>query len=297
MRRSVDGFASSLMVVLCLLWGLQQVAIKAAATDVSTVLQATIRSGVSAALVWLVSRFVLRDSWLTNVTRPAVIVGVLFAGEFLFIAEGLRFTSAAHIAVFLYTAPLFAALGLHLRVPDERLSRVQWVGMALAFAGIAVSFLGGGGADHSLLGDLLGIAAGAAYGFTTVAVRTSRLSEAPASQTLFYQLAGAFVLLAPVSLLRGAHFHDTVLAWSSVAFQALIVSFASYLAWFWLLRKYKAAQLGVLSFMTPLFGAAMGALILHEHLSSAFVLGAVLVIAGLLVVTVRPSAAKTLRER
>lgn len=292
MRRAVDGFAASVMVVLCLLWGLQQVAIKAAATDVSTVLQATIRSGVSAALVWLVSHYVLRDKWLEGVARgPGLVVGVFFAAEFLFIAEGLRFTSAAHIAVFLYTAPLFAALGLHFKVPDERLSRVQWVGLALAFFGIAVSFLGSNGADHSLAGDLLGVAAGAAYGFTTVAIRTSRLSEAPASQTLFYQLAGAFVLLGPVSLISGAHFHGTALAWGSVAFQALIVSFASYLAWFWLMRKYKAAQLGVLSFMTPLFGAAMGALILHESLDSAFVLGALLVMTGLLVVTVRPRSA------
>lgn len=292
MRRAVDGFAASLMVVLCLLWGLQQVVIKAAATDVSTVLQATLRSGVSVALVWLFSRFVLRERWLEGVARgPGIVVGVLFAAEFLFIAEGLRFTSAAHIAVFLYTAPLFAALGLHFKVPDERLSRVQWGGLALAFSGIAVSFLGSDGADHSLVGDLLGVAAGAAYGLTTVAVRTSRLSEAPASQTLFYQLAGAFLLLGPVALISRAHFHGTALAWGSVAFQALIVSFASYLAWFWMLRKYKAAQLGVLSFMTPLFGAAMGALVLRESLDSAFILGALLVMAGLLVVTVRPRTA------
>lgn len=288
MRRAVDGFAASLMVVLCLLWGLQQVAIKAAATDVSTVLQATLRSGISAALVWLFSRFVLREKWLEGVARgPGIVVGVLFAAEFLFIAEGLRFTSAAHIAVFLYTAPLFAALGLHFKVPDERLSRVQWAGLTLAFAGIAVSFLGSNAADHSLVGDLLGVAAGAAYGLTTVAIRTSRLSEAPPSQTLFYQLAGAFILLAPVALISGAHFHGTALAYGTVAFQALVISFASYLTWFWLMRKYKAAQLGVLSFMTPLFGAAMGALILHESLDSAFVMGAALVLAGLLVVTVR----------
>jgi drug/metabolite transporter (DMT)-like permease len=225
---------------------------------------------------------------------PGIVVGILFAAEFLLLAEGLRWTSAAHMVVFLYTAPLFAALGLHLRLPDERLTRHQWGGMALAFAGIVVSFVGSSSAEVSsshgrqLLGDMLGVGAGAAYGLTTVAVRTSRLSEAPASQTLFYQLAGAFMLLLPLAFITGAaRFLGTPLAWASVGFQAIIVSFASYLAWFWLLRRYRAAELGVLSFMTPLFGAAMGALLLREPLEASFVLGAALVVAGLIVVNLR----------
>jgi len=52
---------------------------------------------------------------------PGLTVGVLFALEFLLVAEGLRHTSASHMVVFLYTAPIFAALGLHWRLPAERL--------------------------------------------------------------------------------------------------------------------------------------------------------------------------------
>ncbi|MFA5488599.1 MAG: EamA family transporter, partial [Candidimonas sp.] len=70
----------------------------------------------------------------------------------------------------------------------------------------------------------------------------------------------------------------------SLAFQVLLISFASYLVWFWLLRRYLAAPLGVLSFMTPLFGMAMGVLLLDERLTPEFMAGAVLVLTGLLVV-------------
>ncbi|TSC32900.1 DMT family transporter [Corallococcus sp. Z5C101001] len=291
MRRPVDAPASAAMVVICLFWGLQQVAIKAVANDVSPILQAALRSGVAAVLVWLFSRFVAQDKWLSGVARgPGLVVGALFCVEFLLIAEGLRWTTASHMVMFLYTAPMFAALGLHLRIPEERLTRTQWMGIGLAFAGIVVTFFGpmNAGASASrgqLVGDLMGVCGGAAWGLTTVAIRVSRLSEAPAAQTLFYQLLGAFLVLLPLAAMTGQlHFHGTALGWASLGYQAIIVSFISYLVWFWMLTRYQAAQLGALSFMTPLFGVAMGALLLDEHLAPSFLAGAALVLTGLLVV-------------
>jgi len=279
------------MVLLCLTWGLQQVAIKAAGADVPPVLQVALRSGGSGLLVWLFSRIVSRERWLPGLAGPGLVAGLLFAGEFLFIAEGLRVTTASHMVVFLYTAPVFAAMGLHLALPEERLAKPQWAGIALAFLGVAVTFFrprGSAAAPASaaaLAGDLMGVCAGAAWGLSTVAIRVSRLSEAPAAQTLFLQLAVAFALLLPVAVLTGeARFHGTLLAWSSLGFQTVVVSFASYLAWFQLLRRYLAARLGVLSFMTPLFGVAAGALLLHEPLDRSFLSGAALVLLGLLVV-------------
>lgn len=305
MRKSVDGAATAVMVLLCLIWGAQQVAIKAVASDITPIMQIVIRSGVAAALVWLIGKWIMREEWLPNVWRRAgLVVAVLFAAEFLLVAQGLRWTSASHMAVFLYTAPLFAAIGLHLRLPEERLSAIQWLGMSLAFAGIAITFLmpRDGVAVHlaftdSLLGDLLGLCAGASWGFTTVAVRTSRLSEA-ATQTLFYQLAGAFLFLLPLSLLLGQHavtFSTNALA--SLIFQTLIVSVASYLIWFWMLRRYFAARLGVLAFMSPLFGVLMGYLWLGEQTSFGFLLGASLTIVGLLVVNLSKTVVQNLGDK
>ncbi|WP_343673410.1 DMT family transporter [Paraburkholderia heleia] len=293
MRKQVDATAVAIMVALCLAWGLQQVAIKAVAGDIPPMLQIGLRSGVAAALVWLFNQLVSRERWLPGVARGAgLVTGGLFALEFVFVAVGLRWTNASHMAVFIYTAPMFAAIGLHVRLPDERLARLQWGGIAIAFTGIVITFLGPAllGADIPgspmwLPGDFVGLCAGAAWGLTTVVVRTSRLSEAPATQTLFYQLAGAFVVLVPFAYLTGqAHFHGTPLALASLAFQTLLVSFVSYLVWFWLLRRYLAARLGVLSFMTPPFGVAFGIVLLHERVEPAFLFGAALVLLGLLVV-------------
>ncbi len=301
MRTPVDGFATAIMLVLCVVWGAQQVAMKAVAGDISPMMQVALRSGIAAVLVWFIGQWLMREAWLSRVWhRSGLVVGVLFAAEFMFIAEGLRWTSASHMAVFLYTAPLFAAIGLHLRLPEERLAPVQWMGMALAFAGIAVIFLAPGakGAEQtgtaSTFGDLLGLCAGASWGFTTVAVRTSRLSEAPATQTLFYQLAGAFLLLLPLALWSGQSvIHFTPQALASMAFQTVMVSVTSYLIWFWMLRRYLAARLGVMAFMTPLFGVVMGYLWLDDQISLGFLLGAGLSVAGLLVVNLSKAVGQT----
>lgn len=291
-RQALDTKAITLMGVLCGIWGMQQVVLKATATDISPIMQIALRSGVAALLVglvmgWRKERMRLSDGTL----RPGLLVGLLFGLEFLLVAEGLRHTTASHMVVFLYTAPIFAALGLHWRLPAERLGLPQWLGITLAFGGIAFAFLGrssppGVLPGNVLWGDFLGLMGGVAWAATTVVVRSSALSKAPATQTLLYQLVGAFVLLLAGALVTGqARFNPTSQVWASLAFHSLVVSFASFLVWFWLLRHYLASRLGVFSFLTPLFGIVFGAWLLDEPIEVSFLLGAVPVMIGIVLVS------------
>src|SRR5690606_4186877 len=131
-----------------------------------------------------------------------------FATEFYLIGEALRYTSASHTIVLLYTAPIFVALGLHWKLPAERLSRVQWGGIFVAFSGIVVSFLlrtqtSSTLQTDALWGDFLALLGGIFWAATTVSVRLSRLAEAPATQTLFYQLLMGGILLLPLAFFMG----------------------------------------------------------------------------------------------
>ena len=291
-RKALDPQAIFLMIVLCATWGLQQVVLKATAADIAPILQIALRSGGAAVLVGMVmlvrgERMNLGDGTL----KPGLLVGGLFGLEFLLVAEGLRHTSASHMAVFLYTAPIFAALGLHWRLPAERLGALQWVGIALAFGGIAMAFLGRSQAasavsGNMLWGDFLGLLAGMAWAATTVVVRCSTLAKAPATQTLLYQLVGAFVLLIVGAVATGqTSFNPTPTVWASLAFHTLVVSFASFLVWFWLLRQYLASPLGVFSFLTPLFGIVFGAWLLQEPIEPSFLIGAIPVLLGIVLVS------------
>nr|WP_307720732.1 MULTISPECIES: DMT family transporter [unclassified Duganella] len=291
-RKTLDGQAIGIMIVLCLVWSMQQVGIKATAGDVAPVLQIGLRSGIAAVLVGLVM-WARKESITPALAawRPGAAAGVLFALEYALLGAGLHYTSAAHAVVFLYTGPLFAALGLHLKLPLERLAPIQWLGVGVSFAGVGIAFLFDPGTSgqaakvSTLWGDFLCLSAGAAWGVTTVVIRCSSLSKLQATQTALYQLIGAFVLLLGAAIASDQLvFAPTPMAIANLVFQSVIVSFASLLAWFHLLRRYLASRLGIFSFMTPLFGTVLGAWLLDEHIQPSFIAGAGLVLAGVMLV-------------
>lgn len=294
-QAQLDARAVGVMTMLSLIWSLQQISLKAVANEVSPMLIVALRSAIALVLLALLMRYRgegrVRRRW-----KAGRVAGALFGLEYLLVAEALRLTGASHVVVFLYTAPIFAALGLHWRVPAERLGTRQLVGIGVAFAGIALAFLGGQGAASAgsihggLRGDGLALLAGGAWGATTVTIRCSSLAEAPATETLFYQLLGAVILLLPAAWLMGQwHFQPSAIVWAHLGFQSLVVSFSSFLAWCWLLRHYLASRLGVFSFLTPLFGVVLGAWLLGEPIAPPFAAGSVLVLTGIALVSARPA--------
>jgi drug/metabolite transporter (DMT)-like permease len=285
--------AFALMVLLCAVWGFQQVAIKVASAGIGPLLQVGLRSAIAAVLVFLWMRLrgqplAVRDGSF----RPGLLAGALFALEFICIFVGLGYTSASRMVVFLYTAPCFTVLGLHLFVPGEKIGWRQGAGVLLAFLGIAVAFGEGGGAAASTMpqrwiGDLLGLLAAIFWAATIVVVRGSQLARISAAKVLLYQLAVSAVVALPLSWLvgeEGIKGELTPAVLLALLYLGVVVAFASYLAWFWLLTKYLASRLMVFAFLTPLFGVAFGVLLLGEPMSLLFGLAATLVVAGIVLV-------------
>lgn len=291
-RKALDAQASLIMFVLCMAWGLQQVVLKLAAPDISALMQIALRSILSAMMVYPLIHLTVRQKlWNKTYLSSGLLVGGLFAIEFYLVGEALRHTSASHTIVLLYTAPIFVALGLHWKLPSERLSTLQWSGIMVAFLGIVVSFLfrsQSAQAGVSLWGDCLALLAGIFWAATTISVRLSVLAEAPATQTLFYQLFIGGVVLLPLSILTGqAEIHWTNLAILSLLFHTVLISFASYLIWFWLLKKYLASRLGVFSFLTPIFGLIFGVFLLNEKIELNFMIGTAMVMCGVIMVSLQ----------
>jgi drug/metabolite transporter (DMT)-like permease len=217
-----------------------------------------------------------------------VFIAAVFAGEFVLIYEGLTLTTAARAVLFIYTAPFVVALGAHLFVPGERLSGLKAVGLACAFVGIAIAF-----ADalrlptrRELAGDLLELGGAVCWGATTVVIKASRHVRLTPNKTLFYQLAGSALILLPLSVLVGepGFVNPTPVVLLALGYQVVIVAFASYLTWFWLLARYPASELSSFSFLTPLFGMLASGVVLGEHIGSALALAMALVALGIYLV-------------
>ena len=287
--------AFAMMVILCALWGLQQIAVKIAIAGISPILQGGLRSAMAALLLlgwvfWRRQTLLARDGSL----RPGLLAGTLFALEFVFIYVGLSYTNASRMVVFLYTAPCFTVLCLHLWVAGERLALPRMLGVGLAFAGIALAFADGWEHGGHWIGDLCGVLAAIFWAATTILIRATSLARISAAKVLLYQLATSAALMLPLSALVG---EAGVTALNSavvmaMAYQVVVVAFASFLIWFWLLTRYLASRLMVFSFLTPLFGVGFGVLLLGERLSVTFGFAALLVVAGIVLVNAPATATR-----
>jgi drug/metabolite transporter (DMT)-like permease len=286
--RPLDGAGMALVVLLCLIWGFNQPAIKLAIPDVPPLIQCAIRSSLAVPIVWAWMRWRglplgERDGTL----GPGLIAGVLFGLEFLLIYRGLLYTTASRAVLFIYLAPFFVVLGARWFLPGDHFGVMQWAGLLLSFAGMAVAFgLPTPAADpRQLLGDIMMVAAAASWAATTLVIKASSLAQVSPEKTLFYQIAVCVPMVGLGALLFGERITaaPSGIALASLAYQTIVIS-TTFSLWFALIVKFSASRLSAFTFLTPLFGVAFGHLILGEPLTPAFALAVALVAAGLILV-------------
>uniref|UniRef100_A0A7C4EWI0 DMT family transporter n=1 Tax=Desulfomonile tiedjei TaxID=2358 RepID=A0A7C4EWI0_9BACT len=286
--------ASFLLVALCLVWGGNMVSIKLSLYGLPPILSAAARS-LAASLIL--------GAYLYATKRPAfmdaenvihgVAVGALFGTEFLFLYWGTSFTDVSRAVVFLYTQPLWVAVGAHYLLPNDRLSRVKVVGLAAAFTGLVLVFQSrsGGLQRWYWVGDLMETAAGFLWAATSLYIKKYMLDKNISHyQTLFSQLFYSIPILGVGVLLfePGARIVLDRLTIGTLVYQTVIVAFLSYLLWFWMVHRYQISILSAFTFLTPLFGVLLSGLILGEPLPLMLWLGLILVASGIYLVN-KPS--------
>lgn len=292
--RPLSATAIILMVMLCLSWGFNQITVKLALPEIPPLLQATIRSTGGLLIILMVA-------WLRGVPLfrrdgtlgAGLLAGFFFGVEFILIYRGLVYTTASRAVVFLYIAPFVVALGSK-RFLGEQLSPLQWSGLALSFAGVALAI---GVPQPSvdakvILGDILVMGGGILWAVTTLIVKASPLLQAPAEKTLAYQVAVSIPILALGAAVSGESITQMPgsLAWALMTYQTVWIVGTTFLIWVFLIKTYSASKLSSFTFMTPLFGVVGGYFVMHDTLTLAFAGAALLVMAGLYLVN-RPGEA------
>ena len=262
--------AGLILVLLCFLWGAQAVSIKFSNQGMPPLMAGALRSLVAGVLVWAYARMRGRGvAFPAGQTRHALVIGLLFGLEFLFVYWGLAFTPASRSAIFLYTHPFWVALGAHFVLKGDRLTAVKFLGLVLAFGGVAAVFQARSPELPRLywVGDLMELSAAIFWAATTLYIK--RISEKISLdhfQTLFAQLIYSFPVLALGSVLfeLPADLDLSLVVCAALFFQSVVVAFASYLVWFWLIHRHTVSRLAAFTFMAPLFAVILGGLVLDE---------------------------------
>jgi drug/metabolite transporter (DMT)-like permease len=270
-------------------WGFNMTAIKLSNEGIPPLLAATLRNigavvPVGLYLLWKGTPLVHRD----RRALFGLIIGLLFGLDFLFFYGGSSLTNASRAVILVYMQPVWVALGAHVFLAGDRLTRRRAVGLFLALTGLASVFAApSGGGESTLLGDLLELAAGMTWAATTVFIKaTVERYDVPPSSTLFYQLLFSVPLLAlgAVVFERGTPVTPTPLSVGALLFQTFVVAAASYAVWYWMIQRYQVTSLAAFTMVTPLFGVLAGWLVLGEALPPSLVLGLLLVSLGIYLV-------------
>lgn len=288
-QRHLDRFAIIIVLILCVSWGFNQPTAKVALAEIPPLTQAALRSAGGVLVLGALALWRENDLFKSDGTlRAGLLAGVLFALEFVGLYLGLQWTSASHAVLFLYSAPFFVALGLMLMPQQqERLNRLQWGGLALAFIGVGLALRVSGEVSRDvLIGDVTCLAAGAAWGATTLVVKASPLRSAAPIKTLLYQLGVSTPLLGLGAWLLGEQWpgHVSSVSMWSMIYQTFWVVCVTFLAWFWLVRHYRAGELSAFTFLTPIFGVIAGWLVLDEQITPTFAAALACVAAGIAMV-------------
>jgi drug/metabolite transporter (DMT)-like permease len=276
--------------MLCFLWGGNMVGIKLSIQGMPPILAATIRSLFASILLWGYAKITRREVFLDRQDlKHGLAIGGLFGTEFILLYWGVMFTDVSRAVVFLYTQPLWAAVGAHFLLPNDRLTLGKSLGLVSAFVGLILVF---GARSPKLgsmywLGDLMEVIAGLLWALTTIYIKKF-MWDRPIThfQTLFAQLFLSIPILGAGALVfeagRSVDLNTIVLA--ALFYQTVVIAFASYLLWFWMVHRYQVSVLSCFTFLTPLFGVILSGILLGEPLPALLWVGLGLVAAGIYLV-------------
>jgi drug/metabolite transporter (DMT)-like permease len=227
-----------------------------------------------------------------RVRLPLLGMAVLFTVQILLLTWGATSTEASRQALLLNTYPLFVPLLAHLVLPDDRLSPTKALGTLLAFLGVLLIFgeraLQQRGA---LFGELLITASAVLLATNVVATRMllRRAGEGgqpplhPYALLVWQMLVGVPCFFAISVILEPQHYRWNPSVAAAVAYQGVVVAGLCFIGWTALLRHFSPTRLSVGFFLTPVFGALLGHLLLQETITRGLVAGGTAILAGLFV--------------
>lgn len=233
---------------------------------------------------------VLRSHWteLRSATRRDLLMcalsGACLALHFSTWFESLKWTSIASSTVLVSTEVIFSALGfalfLHGRIP-----RLGAVAIAVAFAGSVVLALSDAGGSGALAGDLLAVLAAVAVAAYTLIGQVQRARQSTTVYTFLTYLSCLLVLLA-----LDAATGTPVLGWGfrEVGVGLLLAVFCTLLGhslFSWSLKWLSPAYVSAAKLCEPVFASILGLLLFGEGIGPFQGIGAIAVLAGVLLYT------------
>jgi drug/metabolite transporter (DMT)-like permease len=270
------------------IWGVNFAVVKRALDVFEPLAFNALRFAIASVFVWAVlsrSEARLRPERrdVPRILALGLLGNVLYQMAFI---VGLDRTRAGNASLMLALTPVLTAL-LSTARGHERPTGRAWLGALVSVLGVAL--VSGGtvrltGADLS--GDLILVGAAATWAVYTVGARPLIRRYGSVRTTAWTLWTGAVGLLAlgTPALLRQRWAEVGPAAWGGLAFSALFAIGLAYLIWYRGVERIGNTRTAVFSNLTPVVALVTAAVWLGEHPTPLSLLGAALVLGGVLLV-------------
>ena len=278
-----------LLFILGAIWGTSFLFIKIVVGEVPPMTLVAGRLGLASLAIWAFLRLrgvpFPRDRRLWGVFA---VTGLLNGAlPFTLISWGEQYISSGLAALLQSTTPIFTIILAHFLTHDDRFTAKKVLGIVLGFVGVGLLMWPGlrEGVRASLWGELAIVGSSVSYAIASIFAR-KRLGNQPPLVSAAGQFTMGFVYILPLSLLIERPFNLspswTVLAsWVTLALLGTVVAYAIY---YTLLQRTSATFTTTVTYIVPINGLILGALILGETIHPELLISLGLILSGVLLV-------------
>lgn len=278
-----------IMTGVVLIWGINFSAVKFALGGLAPLAFNTLRFGVATVVLLVIMRLRGESFWLRRQDiLPVFILG--FGGHTLyqaFFINGMARTTPAIGALLMATSPLFVVIyGMLLGL--ERPRRTVIAGILLSFIGTLLLIAGGQGElslrRDALLGDLLILLAAMMWAAYTLGGKSLLARYSPLKLNALTMIPGTLLLaLISAPALAGQDWGAVSAGqWGAWAYSTTFAVVVAYVLWYTSVQRVGGARTAVYSNLTPVVATVASWLLMGERLAPLQILGAAVVIAGIL---------------
>ena len=278
-----------LLLLLGTIWGSSYLFIKVTVAEVPPLTLVAGRLLLAALILWVVMAILRQPMPRRRSLWGAYTVMGFFSGTlpYALISWGEQYISSGLAALLQATMPLFTVLMAHVAISDERLTPASVLGVAVGFAGVGVLMLPDlrQGLQANLWGQLAIVGASVSYAGAAVYARIRLRGQSPMASTTGQLTMGA-ILTLPLALLfdRPIDLSLSLPAWGAWLGLILLGTVVAYVIYYALIERTSATFVSTVTYVIPVNGLLLGALVLDEALTLNIVLSTALILAGVMLV-------------
>jgi drug/metabolite transporter (DMT)-like permease len=272
------------LVFNTLIWGSTFVMVKRALDDASALLYVAIRFLVAT----LVLAWVFRRRWTlrSGPVRGGILAGVCLFGGYAFQTVGLQWTTPTKAAFLTGLTVLMVPL-LNSLVYRVYPHASEAIGVVIATAGMGLMTLQGN-AGGVARGDVLVILCALAFA-AHIVVLGHYAKRAPFEPLAVWQLGTTAALaLASFWWLEKPFFHPSPILWLALLVSSFLSTALAFTLQAWAQQVTSATRAALIFALEPVVAWAFSFIFTGERLPPRSVLGAILILAGILVAELKP---------